>query len=72
MISPCIFSPVISRYGIKGPVYLRNKQGEVVYVNELDEPVWTGGTLWKHDTKILVDSALGQQIYRLLDHITVR
>lgn len=60
------------RYGIKGPVYLRSKEGDVVYMTDTDEPLWTSGTLWKHDTHVLVDSVLGQQIYRLLDHITVK
>ena len=61
----------IFRYGIKGSVYLKSKEGQVLYVTETDEVEWTGGSVTKHDTYFVVDSTFGQQKYHLLDHITV-
>ncbi|KAL4227599.1 DIS3 mitotic control [Mactra antiquata] len=62
----------IPRYGIKGPVYLRNKDGLVVHISNEDDIEWTGGDLIKHDTYVEVNSILGQQKYHLLQHITVK
>ncbi|WAR00124.1 DI3L1-like protein [Mya arenaria] len=58
------------QYGIKGPVYLRSKQGEVVHVGEDGAVEWTAGQVIKMTTHVMVDSVLGQQKYDLLDHIT--
>lgn len=62
----------VPRYGTKGPVYLKNKDGLVVYITDIDEPEWCSGTLTKHDTYITVNSMFGAQKYSLLDHITVK
>ncbi|XP_052794965.1 DIS3-like exonuclease 1 [Mya arenaria] len=62
----------VPRYGIKGPVYLRSKQGEVVHVGEDGAVEWTAGQVIKMTTHVMVDSVLGQQKYDLLDHITVK
>ncbi|XP_021369057.1 DIS3-like exonuclease 1 isoform X3 [Mizuhopecten yessoensis] len=60
------------RYGIKGPVYLKNKEGQVVYVQSDGQLEWSGGSIIKTDHTISVQSMFGTQSYRLLDHITVR
>ncbi|XP_045156829.2 DIS3-like exonuclease 1 [Mercenaria mercenaria] len=62
----------VPRYGIKGPVYLKSKDGQVLYVTATDEAEWTSGDVTKHDTYCVVDSTLGQQKYCLLQHITVK
>lgn len=59
------------RYGIKGPVYLRSKEGQVVYISETDQPQWTSGTVHRSWTSITVDSVLGSHTYNLFDHVTV-
>lgn len=61
----------MNRYGIKGPVYLKSREGQVLYVTETDEVEWTSGDVTRHDTYFVVNSVLGQQKYNLLDHITV-
>lgn len=62
----------IPRYGIKGPVYLRNKEGQVLYINDNGQQEWTGGTITKTDQSVIVCSMFGSQMYSLLDHVTVR
>jgi len=62
----------VCRYGIKGPVYLRSKTGEVAHICEDGAVEWTAGQVIKQASHVIVDSVLGQQKYDLLDHITVR
>ncbi|VDH97529.1 DIS3-like exonuclease 1 [Mytilus galloprovincialis] len=62
----------IPRYGIKGPVYLRSKDGQVIHVQPGVEPEWTGGTIQRTDHSIIVNNMYDSQTYTLLDHITVR
>ena len=57
---------------MKGPVYLKNKDGQVIYVQKFKQIEWTGGCLEKTDRSIIVQSLFGTQTYTLLDHITVR
>ncbi len=59
------------RYGIKGAVYLKAKDGQVLFVPEDFRPEWTGGSLSQTDEDITVNSVLGSHTYRLFDHITV-
>ncbi|CAG2204043.1 DIS3L [Mytilus edulis] len=58
-------------YGIKGPVYLRSKDGQVIHVQPGVEPEWTGGTIQRTDHSIIVNNMYDSQTYTLLDHITV-
>lgn len=62
----------VPRYGIKGSVYVRSKDGQVIYVQPGFEPEWTGGTIQRTDHSIIVNNMFGTQTYTLLDHITVR
>ncbi|XP_062570855.1 DIS3-like exonuclease 1 [Saccostrea cucullata] len=62
----------VPRYGIKGPVYLRNKEGQVIFVSGSGQSEWTSGSITKSDRSICVNSELGSQSFCLLDHITVR
>ena len=55
---------------MKGAVYLKDKEGQVVYVKD-GEPLWTSGTLMQSDYDITVNTASARQTYRLFDHITV-
>ena len=56
---------------MKGAVYLRNKEHQVVHVTKDFQPDWTSGTLTHTDFYIIVNSVLGSRPYRLFDHITV-
>ncbi|XP_041372546.1 LOW QUALITY PROTEIN: DIS3-like exonuclease 1 [Gigantopelta aegis] len=62
----------IPRYGIKGPVYLRDKEGLVVFLLDRCTPEWTTGQLDRTDRDITVSCQYGSQSYSLFDHITVR
>ena len=64
---------IFYRYGIKGAVYLRSRDGAVAYVStgENGKAEWTGGTLVAGQQTITVNSTMGSQTYHLFDHITV-
>ena len=62
---------IFLRYGLKGAVYLRSKDHQVVYVTSEGIPEWTAGSLVTTDQTVTVDSVLGSQTYRLFDHVTV-
>ncbi len=59
------------RYGFKGAVYLKSKEGQVLYIGSEYHPEWTSGGLTVQDDTVTVNSLLGTQTYRLFDHITV-
>ncbi|XP_022315246.2 DIS3-like exonuclease 1 [Crassostrea virginica] len=63
----------VPRYGIRGPVYLRNKDGQVLYVENTSGQVdWTSGSITKSERSITVNGLVGSQTFTLLDHITVK
>lgn len=62
---------VYFRYGMKGPVYLRSKDGQVAYITRQDSVEWTAGVLTMSDQSITVHNVMGDQTYHLFDHITV-
>lgn len=59
------------RYGIRAPVYLRKKDGQVLYVQESGQSEWTGGSITKSEGSVSVNSLVGSMTFTLLDHITV-
>lgn len=61
----------LPRYGIKAPLYLRNREQQVAFV--VDHKVeWTSGSLKQEKLKITVTTGLGQQPYHIFDAIMVR
>ncbi|XP_048763599.2 DIS3-like exonuclease 1 [Ostrea edulis] len=62
----------VPRYGIRGPVYLRNKDGQVIFVMNTGHSEWTNGNITKSEGSISINSVLGTQTFHLLDHITVK
>lgn len=64
-----IFS--LCRYGIRAPVYLKNKDGQVLYVQNSGQSEWTSGSITKSEGSISVNSLIGSMTFTLLDHITV-
>ncbi|XP_037088465.1 DIS3-like exonuclease 1 [Pollicipes pollicipes] len=68
----------IPAYALRGPVYLQQKDGQVAWVG--DEKVswesesrvqWLNGDVIQNDSDVTVRTELGEQVYRLLDHVTV-
>ncbi|XP_064620645.1 DIS3-like exonuclease 1 [Lineus longissimus] len=62
----------IPRYGMKGPVYLKDKSGQVVYLTRDGTIERTGGNLVREEDRIAVNCSFGSQTYRLFDHVVVR
>lgn len=62
----------IPEYGVKGPVYLRNKEGQVVSVGPDGSCDWQSGSIRQHQDHITTNSTSGSATFRLFDHITVR
>lgn len=62
----------VPRYGIRAPVYLRNKDGQVLYVQNSGQSEWTSGSITKSEGSISVHSMVGSMTFTLLDHITVK
>ena len=56
---------------MKGPVYMRDREKQVLYVTDDGMRHWTSGSLTTTETDITVHSTLGSQTYHLFDHITV-
>jgi hypothetical protein len=64
------FIVYIPSYAIKGPVYLENREKEVIYCGRLG-PVWQKGLVTKKEAFVKVETIEGTNMYRLFDHVTV-
>uniref|UniRef100_A0A671X7B6 DIS3-like exonuclease 1 n=1 Tax=Sparus aurata TaxID=8175 RepID=A0A671X7B6_SPAAU len=62
----------IPEYGVKGPVYLKNREGQVVAAGEDGSCEWQSGSLRHYSDRISTTSSCGTSTFRLCDHITVR
>uniref|UniRef100_A0A3P9LZ64 DIS3-like exonuclease 1 n=1 Tax=Oryzias latipes TaxID=8090 RepID=A0A3P9LZ64_ORYLA len=63
----------VPEYGIKGPVYLRNKEGQVVSAEAGGSCKWQGGQVRRCPSYITTTTAGGgSSTFRLMSHITVR
>ncbi|XP_066557335.1 DIS3-like exonuclease 1 [Amia ocellicauda] len=62
----------IPRYGIKGGVYLKNREGQVVSVRPDGGCDWQPGMLHRFPDRISASTAQGTHNFNLFDHITVR
>lgn len=62
----------IPRYGMKGPVYLKDKSGQVMYLTKDGKTERTGGSLVREEDRISVNSNFGTQTYKIFDHVVVR
>ncbi|KAM9318542.1 DIS3-like exonuclease 1 [Pholidichthys leucotaenia] len=62
----------VPEYGVKGPVYLQNKEGQVVAAGQDGNCEWQSGTVRKQQDHISTASCCGTTTFRLFDHITVR
>ncbi|XP_037551040.1 DIS3-like exonuclease 1 [Nematolebias whitei] len=62
----------IPEYGVKAPVYMKNKDCQVVSVGSDGSCEWQSGTIQRFSDHISTTSNCGSAIFRLFDHITVR
>ncbi|XP_069572035.1 DIS3-like exonuclease 1 [Brachyistius frenatus] len=62
----------VPEYGLKGAVYVKNKEGQVVAAAPDGSCEWQSGTVRRHPDHISTTSAGGSATFRLFDHITVR
>lgn len=61
----------VCRYGVKGPVYVRNRDGQVVAAAPDGRCEWQSGSVRRHGDRIATASAVGTSTFSLFDHITV-
>ncbi|MFT7816577.1 DIS3-like exonuclease 1-like [Arapaima gigas] len=62
----------IPRYGVKGAVYLKNRENQVVSVRSDGSCEWQGGMLQRHPDRICTVTPSGTHTFSLFQHITVR
>ncbi|KAJ8271965.1 hypothetical protein COCON_G00108240 [Conger conger] len=62
----------IPQYGVKGAVYLKNREGQVVSVKQDGSCEWQSGSLQRHSDRISTTTAAGTHTFCLFQHITVR
>uniref|UniRef100_A0A8C2ZDL7 DIS3-like exonuclease 1 n=1 Tax=Cyclopterus lumpus TaxID=8103 RepID=A0A8C2ZDL7_CYCLU len=62
----------VPEYGVKGPVYMKNREGEVAAVGQDGRCTWQSGAVQRHSDRITTTSGCGSATFRLFDHITVR
>uniref|UniRef100_A0A4W6CEB8 DIS3-like exonuclease 1 n=1 Tax=Lates calcarifer TaxID=8187 RepID=A0A4W6CEB8_LATCA len=62
----------VPEYGVKGPVYLKNREGQVVAAGHDGSCEWQSGSVRRYPDHITTASSCGSSTFRLFDHITVR
>lgn len=62
----------IPQYGVKGPVYVKTREGEVVTAGADGTCEWTSGTVQRRPGHISTTSVCGTSTFTLFQHITVR
>ncbi|XP_010570392.1 PREDICTED: DIS3-like exonuclease 1 isoform X2 [Haliaeetus leucocephalus] len=63
----------VPRYGIKGPAYMKNKEGLVIYCQGDQRCKWKPGSLHRFQNKITSTTTTGESVtLSLFDHITVK
>uniref|UniRef100_A0A4W5Q585 DIS3-like exonuclease 1 n=1 Tax=Hucho hucho TaxID=62062 RepID=A0A4W5Q585_9TELE len=62
----------VARYGLKGAVYLKNREGQVVSERQDGGCDWQTGSLQRYLDHITTTTAAGTSTFNLFQHITVR
>ncbi|XP_034471257.1 DIS3-like exonuclease 1 isoform X1 [Hippoglossus hippoglossus] len=62
----------VSEYGVKGPVYMKNREGQVVAAGPDGSCEWQSGSVRRFSDHITTTSSCGTSTFRLFDHVTVR
>ncbi|XP_061743440.1 DIS3-like exonuclease 1 [Nerophis ophidion] len=61
----------VPQYGVKGPVYLKNREGKVVSAGQDGRCEWQSGSVRRYPNHIATTSAAGTTTLTLFQHITV-
>ncbi|XP_019722970.1 DIS3-like exonuclease 1 [Hippocampus comes] len=59
-------------YGMKGPVYLKNRDGQVLSAGQDGGCEWQSGSVHRYSDRITTTSLIGITTFTLFSHITVR
>ncbi|CAJ1050140.1 DIS3-like exonuclease 1 [Xyrichtys novacula] len=62
----------VPEYGLKAPVYLKNREGQVISVGPDGGCDWQSGSVRRSSDHISTTSTCGSSTFRLFAHITVR
>lgn len=62
----------VPEYGLKAPVYLKNREGQVVAAGPDGSCDWQSGSVRQQPGSITTSSSCGSSTFSLFDHITVR
>ncbi|KAI7814071.1 DIS3-like exonuclease 1 [Triplophysa rosa] len=62
----------VPQYGLKGAVYLKDRDGQVVSISGDGKCEWHAGTLQRYPDKISTRTSTGIHTFYLFDHVTVR
>ncbi|TNN30161.1 DIS3-like exonuclease 1 [Liparis tanakae] len=60
----------VPEYGVKGPVYLKNREGQVAAVGADGGCEWQSGAVLRHSDRISTATGGGTVTVRLFDHVT--
>uniref|UniRef100_A0A673L1V2 DIS3-like exonuclease 1 n=1 Tax=Sinocyclocheilus rhinocerous TaxID=307959 RepID=A0A673L1V2_9TELE len=66
------FLAFIPQYGVKGAVYLKDREGQVVSVDGDGRCEWKAGTLQRYPDRISSCTSTGTHTFYLFSHVTVR
>lgn len=61
----------LRRYGMKGPVYLKNRDGQVLSAGQDGGCEWQSGSVHRYSDRITTTSLIGTTTFTLFSHITV-
>ncbi|XP_066512745.1 DIS3-like exonuclease 1 [Hoplias malabaricus] len=62
----------LPQYGLKGAVYLKNRENKVVSVRDDGKCEWQAGTLQRYLDRVSTFTSTGTHTFHLFDHVTVR
>lgn len=62
---------ILRRYGMKGPVYLKNRDGQVLSAGQDGGCEWQSGSVHRYSDRITTTSLIGTTTFTLFSHITV-
>ncbi|XP_034535039.1 DIS3-like exonuclease 1 [Notolabrus celidotus] len=62
----------VPEYGVKAPVYLKNREGQVISAASDGSCDWQSGTVRRSQDHISTTSVCGTSTFTLFDHVTVR
>ncbi|XP_045889168.1 DIS3-like exonuclease 1 [Micropterus dolomieu] len=61
----------VPEYGVKGPVYMKDREGQVVAAGRDGSCEWQSGSVRRYPDHITTTSSCGTSTFRVFDHITL-